>query len=59
MKKISLARRCLVSHRRDNIVLGEVEVRVRCKDDEVERNMVSHLIFVSVPRSFGDYCRSL
>ena len=46
-----------MSHRRNNIVLGGVGVRVRCKDEEVERTMVFHHIFASVPRTFGDYCR--
>ena len=55
--KISRAQQCLVSHRRKNIVLGEVRVRVRCKDEEVERTMVFHHIFVSVPRTSCDYCR--
>ena len=47
-----------MSHRRKNIVLEGVEVRVRCKDEEVERTMVFHHILVSVPRTFGDYCNS-
>ena len=45
-----------MSHRRNNIVLGGVGVRVLRKDEEVERTMVFHHIFVSVPRTFGDYC---
>ena len=32
-------------HRRKNIVLGGVGVRVRRKDEEVERTMVFHHIF--------------
>ena len=47
-----------MSHRRNNIVLGGVGVRIRYKDEEVERTMVFHHIFVSVPRTFGDYCTS-
>ena len=47
-----------MSHRRNNIVLGGVGVRVLRKDEEVERTMVFHHIFVSVPRTFGDYCTS-
>ena len=31
-------------------------MRVRCKDEEVERTMAFHHISVSVPRTFGDYC---
>ena len=31
-----------MSQRRSNIVLGGVGVRVRCKDEEVERTMVFH-----------------
>ena len=54
--KISHAKQCLVSHRRNNIVLGGVGVRVRCKDEEVERTMVFCHIFVSVPRTFADCC---
>ena len=54
--KIPHAQQCLVSHRRNNIVLGGVGVRVRCKDEEVERTMVFCHIFVSVPRTFSDYC---
>ena len=48
-----------VSHRRNNIVLGGVGVRVLRKDvdEEVERTMVFHHIFVSVSRTFGDYYR--
>ena len=45
-----------MSHRQNNIVLGGVGVGVRCKDEEIERTMVFHHIFVSVPRTFGDYC---
>ena len=56
--KISRAQQCVVSHRRNNSVLGEVGVRVRYKDEEVERTMVFYHIFVSVPRTFGDYCTS-
>ena len=48
-----------MSHRRNDIVLGGVGgVRVLRKDEEVERTKVFHHIFVSVPRTFGDYCRS-
>ena len=47
-----------MSHRRKNIVLEGAGVRVRCKDEEVERTLVPHHILVSVPRTFGDYCRS-
>ena len=54
--KISRAQQWLVSHRRNNIVLGGVGVRVLRKDEEVERTMVFHHIFVSVPRTFDDYC---
>ena len=32
---------------------------VQCKDEEDERTMVFHHIFVSVPRTFGDYCRDI
>ena len=32
-------------------------VRVLRKDEEVESTKVFHHIFVSVPRTFGDYCR--
>ena len=35
---------------------GEWGVRVRCRDEEVERTMVFHHIFVSVPRTFSNYC---
>ena len=48
-----------MSHRGKNIVLGGVGVRIRCKDEEVERNMVFHHFFVSVQRTFGDYCSSV
>ena len=54
--KISRAQQRLVSHRRNNIVLGGVRVRVLRKDEEIERIKVFHHIFVSVPRTFGDYC---
>ena len=54
--KISRAQQQLVSHRRNNIVLGGVGVRVLRKDEEIERTKVFHHIFVSVPRTFGDYC---
>ena len=54
--KILCAQQSPVSHRRNNIVLGRVGVRVRCKDEEVERTMVFHHIFVTVPRIFGNYC---
>ena len=47
-----------MSYRRKNIVLEGAGVRVRCKDEEVERTMVFHHILVSVPRTFGDYCNS-
>ena len=47
-----------MSHRRNNIVLEGVGERVRCKDEEVERTIVFHHIFASVPRTFGDYCIS-
>ena len=46
-----------MSHRQNNIVLGGVGVRVRCKAEEVERTMVFDHIFAKVPRTFGDYCR--
>ena len=52
---MSRAQQSLMSHRRNNIVLGGVGVRVWCKDEEVERIKVFHHIFVSVPRTFGDY----
>ena len=55
-ERISRAQRRLVSHRRNNIVLGGVGVRVLRKDEEIERTKVFHHIFVSVPRTFGDYC---
>ena len=54
--KISRAQQRLVSHRRNNIVLGGVGVCVLRKDEEIERTKVFHHIFVSVPRTFGDYC---
>ena len=54
--KISRAQQRLVSHRRNNIVLGGVGVRVLRKDEEIERTKLFHHIFVSVPRTFGDYC---
>ena len=57
--KISRAQQWLVSHRRNNIVLGGVGVRVLRKDEEIERTKVFHHIFVSVTRTFGDYCRFL
>ena len=47
-----------MSHRRNNIVLGGVGLRVLRKDEEVGRTKAFHLIFVIVPRTFGDYCRS-
>ena len=53
--KISRAQQFQVSHRQENIVLGEVGARVRCKDEEVERTMDFHHFFVSIPRTFGDY----
>ena len=56
-ERISRVQRRLVSHRRNNIVLGGVGVRVLRKDEEIERTKVFHHIFVSVPRTFGDYCR--
>ena len=56
---ISRAQQWLVSHRRNNIVFGGVGVRVLRKDVEVERTMVFHHIFVSVPMTFGDYCSLL
>ena len=34
-------------------------VRVLRKGKKVERTMVFHHIFVSVPRTFGDYCTSV
>ena len=45
---MSRAQQCLMSHRRYNIVLGGVGVRIRCKDEEVEKTMVFHHIFVIV-----------
>ena len=38
-----------MSHRRNNIVLGGVGVRVLRKDEEIERTKVFH-------HTFGDYC---
>ena len=40
--KISRAQQRQVSHRRNKIILGGVGVRLRCKDEEVEMNMVYH-----------------
>ena len=57
--EISRAQQRLVSRRWNNIVLGGVGVRVLRKDEEIERTKVFHHIFVSVPRTFGDYCRSV
>ena len=54
--KISLAQKCQVSQRRNNIVLGGEGLHVWCKDEEVERTIVFHRIFVSVPRTVGDCC---
>ena len=48
-----------MSHRRNSIVLGGVGVRVLRKGKEVERTIVFHHIFVSVPMTFGDYCRNI
>ena len=45
-----------MSYRRNIIVSAGVELHVRCKDEEVERAMIFHRIFVSVPRTVGDYC---
>ena len=38
------------SHTRNNIVPEGVGVRVRCKNEEVERTMILHPFFVSIPR---------
>ena len=46
--------KCLIDE--TTLFLGEWGVRVRCKDKEIERTMVFHHIFASVPRTFGDYC---
>ena len=35
---------------------GGMGVRVKRTDEEVERSMVVNHIFVSVPRTFGEYC---
>ena len=40
-----------------NIALAGMGVRVKRTDEEVERSMVVYHIFVSVPRTFGGYCR--
>ena len=40
--KISRAQQFQVSHRRNNIVQGEVRVCLSCKDEEVKRNMAFH-----------------
>ena len=34
-------------------------MRVKLKDEEVGRSMVFNHFFVSVPRTFGDYCMSM
>ena len=39
-----------------NFVLGWMGVRVKHKDEEVERSMVFNNCFVDVPRTFGEYC---
>ena len=41
-----------------NIVIGGMGVRVKRTDEEVERSMVVNHIFVSVPRTFREYCSS-
>ena len=54
---ISRAQQHQMSRRPHNIVLGGIGVRVKRKDEEVERSMVFNHIFVSVPKTFGEYCR--
>ena len=46
-----------VSHRRNNVVLGRIRVRVRCKNESTERDMVFCLLFASVPRTLGGHCK--
>ena len=47
-----------MSRRPHNIVIGGMGVRVKRTDEGFERRMVVNNIFVSVPRTFGEYCTS-
>ena len=48
-----------ISRRPNTILLGGMRVRVKRTDEEVKRSMVVHLIFLSVRRTFGGYCKCI
>ena len=52
----SLAQQRQMSCGPHNIVIRGMGVRVKRKDEEVERSMVFNHIFGSVPWTFGEYC---
>ena len=53
---ISRAQQSQMSRGPHNIALDGMGVRVKRKDEEVERSMVFNHLFVGVPRTFGEYC---
>ena len=42
-----------------NIVIGGMGVRVKRKNEEVEKSMVFNHLFLGAPRTFGEYCSLL
>ena len=53
---ISRAQQRQMSCRPHNIVLGEMGVRVKGKDEEVERSVVFNHFLVGVSRTCSEYC---
>ena len=53
---MSSVQQCQISRGPNNIVLEGMGVRVKLKDEEVERSMIFNHFYIGFPRTFGDYC---